>query len=155
MDADPSDGKLPEMPTHPGYAETGAHNDEPAAGPASEFAVRTDSPSVFGATLVLKGDLSLAEDLIIEGAFEGNITQGDQRLSIGEHARVRATIRTGSAIIAGTVEGDVCGSRTVIVKKSARLRGALSAHRLCLESGANLEDVILSGHIARTRVSDD
>lgn len=104
--------------------------------------------------MVLKGDLSLAEDLIIEGTFDGSITQGNHRLSIGKHARVKATIRTGSAIIAGIVEGNVHGSSTVIVKKTARLHGALTAERLCLESGANLEDVILSGNIARTKVSD-
>lgn len=107
-------------------------------------------PSIIGSTLVLRGDLSLAEDLIIEGTFDGSITQGDQRLSIGEHARVKATIRTGSAIIAGMVDGDVRGSRTIIVKKTATLHGALTAERLCFEMGANLEDVILSGNIART-----
>ncbi|MEX2123641.1 MAG: polymer-forming cytoskeletal protein [Woeseia sp.] len=111
-------------------------------------------PSFIGSTMVLKGDLSLAEDLIIEGTFDGSITQGNHRLSIGKHARVKATIRTGSAIIAGIVEGNVHGSSTVIVKKTARLHGALTAERLCLESGANLEDVILSGNIARTKVSD-
>ena len=103
--------------------------------------------------MVLKGELSLAEDLIIEGTFDGSITQGDQRLSIGEHARVTATIRTGSAVIAGIVDGDVRGTRTVIVKKTARLHGALTAERLCLEFGANLEDVILSGNIARAKNS--
>lgn len=112
-------------------------------------------PSILGSTLVLRGDLSLAEDLIIEGRFDGSITQGDQRLSIGEHARVNATIRTGSAIIAGVVEGDVRSTRTVIVKKTARLHGALTAERLCLETGANLEDVILSGSIARTHGPGD
>jgi cytoskeletal protein CcmA (bactofilin family) len=110
-------------------------------------------PSFIGSTMVLKGDLSLAEDLIIEGSFDGSITQGNQRLSIGEHARVKATIRTGSAVIAGVVEGNVQGRSTVVVKKTARLHGALSAERLCLESGANLEDVILSGNIARTRAT--
>lgn len=110
--------------------------------------------SIFGATMVLKGDLSLAEDLIIEGSFDGSISQGDQRLSIGVHARVRANIQTGSAIIAGNVDGDVRGSRTVIVKKTARLHGALTAERLCLETGANLEDVVLSGNIARTRSAE-
>ncbi|HUD97518.1 MAG TPA: polymer-forming cytoskeletal protein [Woeseiaceae bacterium] len=125
----------------------------PSAGPPDSHGARFGA-SVFGATMVLKGDLSLAEDLIIEGSFDGSITQGDQRLSIGEHARVNATIRTGSAIIAGNVIGDVRGSRTVIVKKTARLHGALTAQRLCLESGANLEDVVLSGNIARTKDTD-
>jgi cytoskeletal protein CcmA (bactofilin family) len=108
-------------------------------------------PSCIGSTMVLKGDLSLEEDLIIEGSFDGNIVQGNQRLSIGEHATVRANIRTGSAVIAGVVDGNVYGSSTVIIKKTARLHGALTAEKLCLESGANLEDVILSGNIARIR----
>lgn len=105
---------------------------------------------MLGATLVMRGDLTLAEDLIIEGRFDGNITQGDHRLSIGEHARVRANIRTGSAVIAGLVDGDVRGTKTVVVKRTAELHGALSAERLCLDLGANLEDVVLSGSIART-----
>jgi cytoskeletal protein CcmA (bactofilin family) len=115
---------------------------------------RDGAPSCIGSTMVLKGELSLEEDLIIEGSFDGSIVQGNQRLSIGEHAKVRATIRTGSAIIAGAVEGNIHGSSTVIVKKTARLHGALTAERLCLESGANLEDVILSGNIARINASE-
>ena len=107
------------------------------------------APSYIGTTMVMKGDLSLAEDLIIEGCFDGSITQGNQRLSIGEHAKVRADIRTGSAIIAGVVDGNVLGSSTVVVKKTARIHGALTAERLCFELGADLEDVVLSGNIAR------
>ena len=106
-------------------------------------------PSYIGTTMVLKGDLSLTEDLIIDGCFDGSITQGNQRLAIGEHAKVRADIRTGSAIIAGRVDGNVFGSSTVIVKRTARVHGALTAERLCFESGADLEDVVLSGNIAR------
>lgn len=121
----------------------GAERERPRAAPAG--------PSVLGSTMVLRGDLRLAEDLVIEGRFEGSITQGDQRLSIGEHALVQATIRTGSAVIAGTVDGDVRGSQTVVVKKTATLRGALTAERLSLDLRANLEDVILSGKLVAHR----
>ena len=131
----------------PGEPDAGDIEALPRSSPAG--------PSIIGATMVLRGDLSLSEDLIIEGTFDGSITQGDQRLSIGETARIRATIHTGSAVIAGEVEGEVFGSRTVIVKRTARLHGALTADRLCFETGANLEDVILSGNIARTRVTRD
>ena len=119
----------------------GADPHRPRAAPAG--------PSVLGSTVVLRGELRLAEDLIIEGRFDGSITQGDQRLSIGEHARVHATIRTGSAVIAGAVEGDVRGSHTVVVKRTAILRGALTAERLCLDFDADLADVVLSGRIER------
>lgn len=131
-----------------------ALDDEPAPGAEpgpGHLRQAPAEPSVLGSTMVLKGDLRLAEDLVIEGRFEGSITQGDQRLSIGEHASVKATIRTGSAVIAGIVEGDVRGSHTVVVKKTATLRGALTAERLSLDLRANLEDVILSGKLVAHR----
>lgn len=105
---------------------------------------------MLGATLVMRGELTLAEDLIIEGRFDGSIAQDGHRLSIGEHAQVRASIVTGSAVIAGRVDGDVRGSKTVVVKRTAELHGALTAERLCLDLEARLEDVILSGSIAAT-----
>lgn len=110
-----------------------------------------EAPSIIGASVVMKGDLSLAEDLIIEGCFDGSIRQDNHRLSIGENARVTATIHTGSAIIAGVVNGSIEGSSTVIVRKSARLQGAVSARQLRLEPGVNLEDVVLSGNVAFVR----
>lgn len=113
-----------------------------------------ESPSIIGATVAMKGELSLAEDLIIEGRFDGSIDQGNHRLSIGEGARVTATIRTGSAVIAGIVHGRVEGESTVIVRKSARLQGAVSAKQLRLERGVNLEDVVLSGTVAFVRSRD-
>lgn len=128
-----------------------ALEDEPAPEAKPDIARDTPAePSVLGSTMVLRGELRLAEDLIIEGRFDGSIAQGNHRLSIGEHARVNATIRTGSAIIAGAVDGDVRGLHTVVVKKTARLSGSLMAERLCLDFGANLEDVVLSGKIERT-----
>lgn len=112
---------------------------------------------MLGATLVMRGELTLAEDLIIEGCFDGSITQDEQqhcRLSIGEHARVRADVRTGSAVIAGRMEGDVRGSGTVVVLPTAELAGTLTAERLSLDLRAKLEDVVLSGQIAAARFRD-
>ncbi len=106
---------------------------------------------MLGATLVMRGELTLAEDLIIEGCFDGRITQDEEhhcRLSIGEHARVRADVRTGSAVIAGHMEGDVHGTGTVVVLPTAELAGRLTAGRLSLDLRAKLEDVVLSGQVA-------
>jgi cytoskeletal protein CcmA (bactofilin family) len=114
----------------------------------------TPPTSILGATLVLRGELTLAEDLILEGCFDGRIDQGDHRLSIGEHARVRADIRTGSAVIAGSVEGDVRGQGTIVVTRTATLRGSLTAGRLSLDLRADLEDVVLCGEVTRPRYRD-
>lgn len=105
--------------------------------------------SIIGHTLVMKGELSLDEDLIIEGRFEGPVIDGARRLSIGTFANVKADIRGDSAEIAGTVDGDFQGSGTVVLRRTARLRGAISAGALRVEDGTNLEHAILSGRITR------
>ena len=74
-------------------------------------------PSVIGSTIVMKGDLTVGEDLVIEGAFDGTIT--------GK------------------------GPDTVTVRRTARLRGEISASHVRVEGGTNLEDTVLSGHIER------
>lgn len=124
--------------------------DDDGAEPEQERFATAVRTSFIGASMRMRGELTLAEDLVIEGHFDGRITQGNHRLSIGEHATVRAEVSTGSAVIAGAVNGSVQGQSTVIVKKTARLRGALTAERLCLEGGANLEDVVLCGSVVRS-----
>lgn len=103
----------------------------------------------------MKGELCVDEDLVIAGTLRGSIRQENGRLSIGRSARVQASVRTGSAVIAGLFEGDVSASGTIVVKKSARLSGRMTATRLCLEAGAQVEDVILSGRIERIPAADD
>lgn len=74
-------------------------------------------PSVIGITVVMKGDLIVGEDLVIEGTFDGTIT--------GE------------------------GPDTVTVRRTARLRGEVSASKVRVEDGTNLENTVLSGRIRR------
>lgn len=105
--------------------------------------------SIIGLTLVMKGELSLDEDLIIDGRFEGPVIDGARRLSIGTFASVKAEIYGDSAEIAGTVDGDFHGSGTVVLRRTARLRGAISAETLRVEDGTNLEHAVLSGRISR------
>ncbi len=97
----------------------------------------------------MRGVLTLAEDLTIEGTFLGPSIEGARNLSIGPLATVRADIHGESADIAGTVDGDFAGTGTVVVRRTARLHGAVSADRLRVEDGTNLENVVLSGRISR------
>lgn len=59
---------------------------------------RLASPSLIGYTVVMKGELIVGEDLVIEGTFDGTIT-GDGRNSI----TVRRVARISGAVSAGNV----------------------------------------------------
>jgi cytoskeletal protein CcmA (bactofilin family) len=78
-------------------------------------------PSIIGSTVVMKGELVVGEDLVIEGTFDGKIVgQG--------HGRDKVTIR-----------------------REAQLTGEISASEVRVDDGSNLENAILSGRISRTR----
>ena len=81
-----------------------------------EAAKQPPMPSIIGSTLVMKGEMTLDEDLIIEGTFDGTITDE--------------------------------GSDTVLVRRIARVSGQITANRLQVEDGTNLENTILSGRIS-------
>ena len=72
--------------------------------------------SLIGITVVMKGNLIVGEDLVIEGTFDGSIS-------------------------------DV-GTDTIVVRRTARLTGEISAGSVLVEDGTNLEDTILAGRIS-------
>ena len=54
-------------------------------------------PSVIGHTLVMKGELTVGEDLIIEGTFAGTITdQGADTVTVRRSANVSGRISAGT-----------------------------------------------------------
>jgi cytoskeletal protein CcmA (bactofilin family) len=129
-------------------------HDEPAAPKPPEdipdtYDPTAAGPSIIGMTLVMRGELTLDEDLIIEGTFDGTTINGARNLSIGSFANVKAHIEGESADIAGKIDGDFRGSGTVVLHKTARITGEISANRVCIEDGTNLERAIVSGCISR------
>ena len=106
-------------------------------------------PSVIGATVVMRGELILDEDLIIDGQFSGGAISGAHRLSIGKRGRVEAHVRSDTLDVHGTMSGDCDSSATAILRRTARIKGTVTATELQVEDGSNLEDVILSGRIRR------
>ncbi|HEX5786701.1 MAG TPA: polymer-forming cytoskeletal protein [Woeseiaceae bacterium] len=122
---------------------------EPAAS-REAFKPGEYGPSIIGTTVVMRGELTLAEDLTIEGTFDGSRIDGAKNLAIGARARVRAHIQGESADIAGTVDGDFAGTGTVVLRRTARIHGAISAERLRVEDGTNLENAVLCGRISLT-----
>jgi cytoskeletal protein CcmA (bactofilin family) len=103
--------------------------------------------SVIGPTLVMKGTLTFSGDLIIDGQFDGTVTDEGGSLSIGTCGNVNANVNCGSVEIAGGFEGDTEGTGTITLRRTARLHGELTAKTVNVEGGTNLEDAIISGQI--------
>jgi cytoskeletal protein CcmA (bactofilin family) len=98
--------------------------------------IRSKNVSVIGPTLVIKGELSADEDLVIEGYIEGTIAHHKKNLTIGKQGRVTADIHASSVIVEGELNGDIHGDGLVSLAKSSTVNGNVFCTRLVMEDGA-------------------
>ena len=113
----------------------------PAASAPSSAAEAPRSHSVHpttfvGKLLVVKGELSGNEALVVDGEVEGSITLHGQRLTVRPNGRIRGNIEARHVILQGRVEGDIQASDRVELFRSASLTGDISTARISIEEGA-------------------
>ena len=110
-----------------------------------------------GTGLMIKGELTAAEDLVIEGAFEGTIDLQGHGLVTGAGSRVRATVTARTVMINGHLEGHITAD-IVDIGPKATVDASIIVRQLALEEGArfngavNTERARAAGNIARHRV---
>jgi cytoskeletal protein CcmA (bactofilin family) len=102
----------------------------------SSTASGTPRQTVLGQTVVLKGDLSANEDLLIEGQFEGTISLEQHCLTVGANGHVKAEIKARQAVILGTLTGKVAAREKVEIRRSGHLVGDLTTGAVAIEEGA-------------------
>ena len=100
-----------------------------------------DVESVIGPSLVIKGEVSAEEDLLIMGRVEGKIDH-NQRLTIHTEGSVKATIKAKEIQIEGTVEGDIYGTERVTICETGRVVGNVYAPRVGLTEGAAFKGMV-------------
>ena len=97
---------------------------------------RAKQVCVIGPTLVIKGELSADEDVIIEGRLEGTIAHHKMNLTVGKQGRVKADIVATSVTIEGRLVGDIRSDGIVSLAKGADVEGNIFCARIAMEDGA-------------------
>src|SRR5271157_4968405 len=103
---------------------------------------RSSEIATIGKSVVVKGELSGSEDLVVDGEVEGSIALHGQSLTVLPNGRVRANIEAGNVILHGRVDGDIHASERVELLKSASLTGNISTARILIEDGAFFKGTI-------------
>jgi len=103
---------------------------------------RSSEIATIGKSVVVKGELSGSEDLVVDGEVEGSIALRGQSLTIGPNGRVRANIEARNVIVHGRVDGDIHASERVELRKSASLSGDITTARISIEDGAFFKGTI-------------
>jgi cytoskeletal protein CcmA (bactofilin family) len=121
----------------------GGKSSSPASNPNSYNPVKTVSAPVeqatIGRTLVIKGEISGAEALYIDGRIEGKISMPDNRVTIGRNGSVQANITAREVVVMGKVSGNIECSDRVDIRSEGSVTGDVSTVRISVEDGAVLK----------------
>lgn len=98
--------------------------------------------AVIGSTIIIKGEISGDENLIIEGKVEGTVDLGSKHVTVGQSGSVQANIEAQVIKVEGEVKGDMSGREKVVVSKTGKVQGNIVAPRVTLEDGAKFKGSI-------------
>ena len=79
------------------------------------------------------------EDLLIDGKVDGTIELPRHVLTVGPTGMVNAQLSAKSVVVLGKVNGNIQASELVRIGDVGSVEGAISAPRLAMAAGAQLQ----------------
>jgi cytoskeletal protein CcmA (bactofilin family) len=95
-----------------------------------------------GQSIVIKGEISGGEDLVIAGRVEGKIKLDGCVLTLAPGSQVVGEITAGTVIVSGTIEGSVMASKRFEAKATAVIDGEVKTPVLLIAEGAQLSAMV-------------
>ena len=89
-----------------------------------------------GASIVIKGDLTAQENVVISGRVEGSISVENHSVTIRPGAELEADIDARVVVVGGQVTGTISAAETIELQRSAQVEGEIIAASLRLDDGA-------------------
>jgi len=135
-------GKQDPIPTSPDPTATREKKEASTGGAPSQAApVRTKAresmETVIGADLVIEGKIEGAGHVRLVGKFKGDVhVEGD--LTIEPGAKVTGSVRAGTVVIGGELEGNVDAASSVELLETGVVHGDLSAGSLTVAAGSRM-----------------
>lgn len=126
-------------PTAPRPVSTAPVTSSPGPSPEPR---RSSDRATIGPSIIIKGDLSGGEDLVIEGRVEGKVDLKQHNVTVGRSGRVKADIFGKVITIEGEVDGNVFAQEQAILRQAGAIRGNITAPRVILEDGSRFKGSI-------------
>ena len=121
----------------------------PAPQPTPQSALSVPQPgrpasakATIGPTIVINGQITGEEDMVISGQCEGTINLPKHTLTIQPGGHVRADVAANVVQVEGQVEGDVDGVDKVVLTATGRMEGNIKAPRVIVNDGAKFKGSI-------------
>jgi cytoskeletal protein CcmA (bactofilin family) len=103
--------------------------------PVSRFEPTGNSNSI-GKSVKVVGQIYSKEDLFVDGTVEGTLEASENKLTIGPHGDIQATIKAREVLVLGTIKGNVEALERLEIRKDAKLLGDIRTARIVIEDGA-------------------
>ena len=110
--------------------------------PREERQLMKEELASIGKSIVIKGELSGAEDLTIEGQVEGKIEFRDHVLTVGTAGRIKAEIVAKSIVVLGQVTGNLTATEKVDIREKGSVEGDVTAPRVAIADGSHFRGTI-------------
>lgn len=98
--------------------------------------------ATIGQSVVIKGEVTGAEAMYIDGRIEGSICVPDHRVTIGRHGSIQASISAREVVIMGKVVGNVECIDRLDIRGEGSLTGDVVTERISVEDGAMMKGSI-------------
>jgi cytoskeletal protein CcmA (bactofilin family) len=96
--------------------------------------------SIIGKGCKVNGTIDVQDGTLrIDGDFEGNINCPGGTLVIGKGGKIKADIKVSSAVVGGTVIGNIDAKEKIELQAGSRLEGDIKTIRLVIDEGVFFE----------------
>ena len=118
-------------------------NAMPTASNTTYTPVKTSSApmeqATIGRSLVIKGEISGAESLFVDGRIEGTVNIPEHRVTVGRNGVVTADVNAREVVIMGKVHGNIICSDRLDIRSEGSVTGDVVVQRISVEDGAILK----------------
>jgi len=98
-------------------------------------AIRSGAHTVIGTSIVIDGEISGGEDLVILGTVKGKIALKES-LFVENSGVIEADIETANVEVSGQVTGNIAATEKVELKANCKVVGDIRSPRILIADGA-------------------
>ena len=95
-----------------------------------------------GQSVVVKGELTGSENLVIEGTIEGTINLHQHQLTVGPGGQITAQISAKAVVVLGRVDGNITATEKIDIRENGSVEGDITAPRVSIAEGSHFRGSI-------------
>jgi cytoskeletal protein CcmA (bactofilin family) len=97
-----------------------------------------EATSVIGENCIFEGNFDVDGNLRVDGKFTGTL-KVTETVHVGKNGFIDAEVNTRSAVVAGTIKGNLKASDKITLQSGSRLEGEMVTSKLVIEEGVSFQ----------------